>query len=148
MVVTHREYYSSKNILNTPKKIPEPVLIMFGDTVFYPVFFTFIPRSTGVSLLPISDRSSGFQIFLFATPSHPFGQWSFTWRSSLVTAAGPRRTFTVFPYLFFQRQIIEKRCILQEKKTSLTSSGEKRTAFNNYHIDAKGSDECSAYPGN
>ncbi len=57
-----------------------------------------MPSKTSVKHYP--GRFSGSWIVLLATPSHPSmnsGQWHFVWLSSPLTAAGPRRPFTVFP---------------------------------------------------
>jgi len=50
----------------------------------------FVKRPTG--------RSSDSRIILLAAPSRPIGQWVVLRRLSPITAAGPRRIHTVFPF--------------------------------------------------
>ncbi len=83
------------------KKIPGPNSLRPGDAVFH-------PRSCLPALPPVREsqrfysrasRSSGFRFILLAAPSHPHRTVASVQVSSPVTAAGPRRIHTVFPFM-------------------------------------------------
>ena len=62
----------------------------------------------------VTDRSSGSRIDRIAAPSHPHRQWHQR-RSSPVTAAGPRRIHTGFPWNSIQNDASPSGCDRREQ---------------------------------